>query len=106
MLTQDEFIDMKLEQDDAIDSLLWEALGPDAFTGLFYGASPSKQAELTADYVGQIRDAVVFRDAEKLGKLLLGMAVGYLDYITEDEYYDYKQEYERDRAEWLADSYT
>lgn len=73
----EERIQELIESDKLTNELLWEALGPDAFTGRSKGV----EEQMTKSIKEAVRDG----DAHMLGELLLPLARGYLETVFAEQ---------------------
>jgi len=78
-----ELIERMMETDDhhvflAISGAIWEAIGPDAV--------PNWESGGERQSVIAIADAILNEDEEMLGRLILGMAIPYMNRVAEQPY--------------------
>ena len=73
----DERVQELIESDKLTNDLMWESLGPDAFT--------RRSREHEEIITRKIKEAIRERDEAELGRLMMNMSVEYIsDFFTEE----------------------
>ena len=104
----DDRIDDRIHELAKDHDLLWEGLGPDAFTRMFQGIRyPTREAKQAQEieYTAKIIEAFTADDKAALGKLMYDMLYWYLQEIAEEQLADEWPEYEQARSEYYFNQY-
>ena len=93
----DERIQELIESDKFDDDLLWDALGPNAFD--------PKKPDVERAVTDHIKNAIRERDEAELGRLLMKLAIPYIENCFVDQAEQDCIDEQIDRAEALAERY-